>query len=303
MSYKAFAVTPANNSKNNDASGAFIPGAQHFAKAFKGTFKTFNNVHGQSKKNFLAEIDAAPGPLDLFAYFGHGWNTQLHTAEIYTESDINELAEALKAKLKPNSIAIFYACLAGIENGFTLKLQQKLGADVWIYGHTSVGHSFANPDVSEAQRARNPGYRRLYPYGTDLRGPWAEALLYTDMWLRFPIMWDVYIERELYAIRLLGTWKVTIGGKAQTYTFKWSKTDGTFDDLDSINQNPSGTVSATGGGAGTWTIDEQVQISWNSGAKETWNLPLKVAAQTGSIDGIPLTATRLTHTKPGKAQG
>ena len=54
MTYKAFAITPANNSDNkNDASGAFIPGAQKFAKAFNGSFRKFENIKGGSKKNFI----------------------------------------------------------------------------------------------------------------------------------------------------------------------------------------------------------------------------------------------------------
>lgn len=309
MAYNAFAITPANDKVDkNDASGAFIPGAQRFANAFKGSFRKFNNLPGESKKNFLKTIkDEAPGGLDLFAYFGHGWNTQLGSAGINTDADIDQLAGILKDKLNTGAIIILYACYAGIENGFSTKLQKKLGKSIWIYGHATLGHSFANPDVTEVQENRAPSFRRVYPFSHPLRGPWDEALHYTDMWLRFPVMWDEYIDRELYAIRLLGTWKVNAGGKNKTYVFKWSKTNGIYTDLDSINKNPTGTVSEkiSGGGVGdegTWEIDTRVRISWKSGITETWNLPLNVMAQTGSVGTITVTAKRETHTLAGKSQ-
>jgi hypothetical protein len=311
MSYKAFAITPTNNQDDKkDATGAFIPGAQKFANAFKGSFRKFNNLPGESKKSFLKTIvDEAPNGLDLFAYFGHGWNTQLGSAGINTDGDIDQLAEILKKKLNPGAIIILYACYAGIENGFSTKLQKKLGGyNIWIYGHSTLGHSFANPDVTEVQEARNPRFRRLYPASSPLRSPWNEALHYTDMWIRFPVMWDEYIDRELYAIRLLGRWKVNVAGKTKTYIFSWDKKNGIYTDLDSINKNPTGTVkeqvpgNPAGGDEGTWEIDRQVQISWKSGAKETWDLPLNVLSQTGTAGGRVINAKRETHTLPGKPQ-
>ncbi len=65
------------------------------------------------------------------------------------------------------------------------------------------------------QQSRSPTFTELFK--GDLRAAWAESLRYTDMWLRFPIMWNMYIERELNAIRLLGKWSVP-GSK--TYVFR-----------------------------------------------------------------------------------
>jgi hypothetical protein len=313
MSYNAFAITPANNKDDkNDATGAFIPGAQKFAYAYKGAFRKFNNLPGESKKNFLKALtDDAPGGLDLFAYFGHGYHTQLGSAGIITDKDTDQLADILKKKLNPGAIVILYACFAGVENGFSTTLQKKLGGwDIWVYGHATLGHSFANPDVTEVQERRNPGFRRVYPGSSPLRGPWNEALHYTDMWLRFPVMWDEYIDRELYAIRLLGKWKVSAGGKNKTYVFSWDKKNEIYTDLASINKNPTGTVkeqipggSAAAGDEGTWEIDRQLEISWKSGARETWQLPLNVLAQTGiGAGGSIISAKRETHTLPGKSQ-
>jgi hypothetical protein len=298
MAYQVFAVTPATNSDDRcDATGAFIPGAQRFAMAYKGSFKTFDNVGSHAKRNFLQTIKDGPGSLDIFSYFGHGYKTQLGSAKIYTDQDIEDFAAVLREKLKGDAVVVLYACWAGIEGGFSTKLQGKLGPGVWVYGHTTLGHSYANPDVSEVQQSRSPRFRRLFA-GSDLKAAWAESLRHTDMWLRFPIMWDVYIERELNAIRLLGKWKVP---GPRTYVFEWAKANGTYGSLDSLNQDPEGTVQdETGGRKGTWTIEEELKISWESRESEKWSMPLKPLAQ--SIFGVPGFATRLSHTLAGKSQ-
>lgn len=163
MAYQVFAVTPATNSDDKcDATGAFLPGAQRFANAYNGAFKSFNNVGSQVKKNFLQTIKDGPGSLDIFAYFGHGYKTQLGSAKIYTDQDLEDFAAVLKEKLKPSATVVLYACWAGIEGGFSTKLQEKIGPGVWVYGHTTLGHSYANPDVSEVQQSRSPRFRRLF---------------------------------------------------------------------------------------------------------------------------------------------
>lgn len=297
MSYTVFAVTPTSNSDNKcDATGAFIPGAQRFANAFGGSYRSFDNSGTDVKKNFLNTIDDGPGSLDVFAYFGHGWKSQLGSAHIYTEADMTELAEVLKKKMKPDGVVVLYACWAGFEGGFSTKLLEKMGSGIWIYGHTSLGHSFANPEVSEVQQVRSPRYRRLFQ-GSDLFAAWAESLRHTDMWLRFPIMWDTYIERELNAIRLLGKWKLP---NSKNYAFEWSKANGKYDTLDSINQNPKGSVKDDGGRKGTWTLSEKLEIAWDTHEFETWPSPIRPLAQP--VNGAVGYAKRLSHTVAGKSQ-
>jgi hypothetical protein len=298
MGYNVFAVTPSTNSDDKcDATGAFLPGAQRFANAFGGSFKSFDNVGAQVKKNFLQTIQDGPGGLDIFAYFGHGYKTQLGSAKIYTDKDREELAEVLASKMNHGGIVILYACWAGFPGGFSTKLQEKMGKSIWIYGHTTLGHSFANPNVSEVQQDRSPKFRVLFET-SELTAAWAESLRYTDMWVRFPVMWDEYIERELNGIRLLGKWKVPSG---DTYVFEWSKGTGKYDSLDSINKNPSGAVqNDTSKQKGTWVIDGDLEIRWDGGAREAWSMPLKPLAQP--IRGVTGFAKRLTHTLPGKSQ-
>jgi hypothetical protein len=296
MGYNVFALTPATNSDDKcDATGAFIPGAQRIAKAYGGAYKTFNNVGSDTKRQFLQAIKDGPGGLDMFAYFGHGWKTQLGSAKIY-ERDVDALADVLREKLKPSSVVVLYACYAGTAGGFSTTLQEKIGRDTWIYGHHSLGHSFANPDVTEVQQSRSPTWRELFK--GELRAAWSEALHYTDMWLRFPFMWDMYIERELNAIRLLGHWTIPGGAK---YVFTWSKQNGTYDSLESMNKNPEGSVKdESNKRSGTWTIAESLVISWDTGEVETWTMPLKPNAQ--SIEGVYGFAVRQKHTLAGKGQ-
>ncbi len=212
----------------------------------------------------------------MFAYFGPGWTTQLGSAKIYTEQDIDDLAGVLQGKLNQDAAVVLYACYAGSPGGFSTKLQAKIGCGVWVYGHTTKGHSFANPDVSEVQQSRSPKFTELFK-GTPLRAAWAESLLYTDMWLRFPIMWNMYIERELNAIRLLGRWSVP-GSK--TYVFDWARANGTYDSLESLNKDPEGTVKDEAGRRnGSWTIADLANNVGPPATPRRWPMPLQPIAQ------------------------
>ena len=81
----------------------------------------------------------------MFAYFGHGWTTQLGSAKIYAEKDIDDLAEILQGKLNQDATVVLYACCAGSSGGFSTKLQEKIGCGVWVYGHTCQGTFFRQP--------------------------------------------------------------------------------------------------------------------------------------------------------------
>jgi hypothetical protein len=312
MTIKAYAVAAGSNTKDKetgkvitDSSGAFVPGAQRWAAALKGTYKTFNNLQN-SNKNFMDEVAAAPDNLDIFAYFGHGWKNQLGSCSINNEQDIDAFAKLLKTKLKPSATVVLYACLAGIEGGFSSTLQRKLGQGIWVYGHKTVGHSFANPDVTEVQQERKPEFKVLDFRNADsarsLYDPWCVSLQYTDMWIRFPIMWVKYIERELFAIRLLGTWRLQ--GSNKTYLFEWNRKNGTYDDLASMNKDPVGTVSIVGDqvSKGTWTINDALMIEWQSGDKEVWPLPLDSKGTRVRKGSSESTAVRLKRNNPGKIQ-
>src|SRR5581483_6479092 len=276
--------------------------------------RSFDNTGSNAtvRKRFLDTIDThCPAGISLFAYFGHGIPQGLASAHLYGDH-LDDLVKVLAPKISYPFIAMLYACSSGAAGGFTGKLREKLGGGaVWVYGHTSVGHSFMNPDVSEEATGSSPSYRMLYPVGADLRAAWAEALKYTDLWLRFPMMGDESIAAEVNARRLLGTWEVTGGGAARRYEFDTKFTAWNQDSGDSLSASPTGTVKAgdpraRAGAAdtGTWTITDRVTVTWASGLTETWPLPLRVIGQQVTSGTDTLTAKRLSHALGhGKLQG
>jgi hypothetical protein len=314
MGFNAFAIAPSQNKDDkHDATGAFHPGAHKLSKAYNCPWRMFDNSGSAAatRKSFLKTIEThCPGNCDLFAYFGHGYTNGLGSAHIGT-AQLDEFVKVLQPKLGNPSVVVLYACSSGAAGGFTKKLREKLGGDVWVYGHTTVGHSFMNRDVSEEYGGNSPSFKLYYPPGDDLRAAWAEALKYTDLWLRFPMLFQPAIDAEVNSRRLLGTWEVNFGGTIYRYDFEdlgtvWSVASGR-----DIDAPPEGTVKAFElpnkkdvADKGTWKITDQVRITWESGWQESWPLPLHVSAQSGMSEGVLLTAKRLTHTLgKGKLQG
>lgn len=314
MGINAFAIAPQNNEGGkNDATGAFHVGALKFASAYNCTWRKFKNTgtQAENRKSFFKEIeDFCPGGVNYFAYFGHGYTNGLGSADVGMKQ-LDDFIKVLQPKIsKPFFMALF-ACSCGKEQGFSGKIREKLGNSVWIYGHTTVGHTFKNPDISEEASSNSPTYHLLYPYGTELRAPFAEALKYTDLWHRMVTMEYPAIEAELNARRLLGTWEVSGAGVKNKYVFDykyetWSITSGRAIDepivgtVKLIDPKNSKAVLETG----SWTITDKVYVSWPSGGSETWPLHLTTAGQPVIAGGNYLTAKRLSRPEGhGKLQG
>ncbi len=306
---RAFAISAGQNHPNtqkykSDATGAFIPGAQKFATAYGCSWKTFNNIGttDEVRRRFLKTIDdSCPGGTNLFAYFGHGTKDGLVSAECFT-SQVETLLGVLKPKLSTPCAIVLYACSAGIAGGFTGSLREKFGEAVYVYGHTTAKHAFKNPDVSVECTSASPTFRLLYAPGSDLRNEWAEALEWSDLWLRFPLMSDEEIAGELYARRLMGTWEVLFGGGALwNYQFTWAPASWKIDVGRPYMPTPAGTVIATKqgkvGDKGSWYITTALVMKWESGKSETWPLPLHIIGQQGESEGYPLKARRLSRPK------
>jgi hypothetical protein len=305
MAITAFAIAAGKNTGDKcDATGAFIPAAQKFGGAYNCPWKQFDNTgtNAERRKRFLDTIDkVCPGGTNLFAYFGHGIKGGLPSAGVYGD-DIDALLEVLLPKISTPFVAVLYACSSGMAGGFSGKLRAKLGPNVWVYGHSTVGHTFMNPNVTEEATGSSPTFREMYSYGSELFGPWSEALKYTDLWLRYPMLEDDDIDAELNARRLLGTWEVGVAGAVRRCLFDcpvqaWSLQSG-----DDIDETPEGTVKAVDPkkpssvlDQGTWEVTDEVSVSWDSGATETWPLPLRVVGQLGKASGGPLTAKRIKH--------
>jgi hypothetical protein len=309
----AFAIAPGQDRPHDDgtpgdATGGFMYGARHFAKAFGCPWRTFKN-QGKDKDvrpRFYEEIEThCPGGANLFAHFGHGLRDKLLSAGI-SMADVPELARRLDRKLGQVAFIVIYGCSAGQPGGLAEELQKKLGPDRWVYSHTSPKHTFKNPDVSEASAGR---HRVLYSEGSNLWTEWTEALKRTDLWMRFPVMDDDQIDDELTARRLLGTWDVSGNGAVRHYVFNspyramTPKTD-----LDAV---PTGTVKAVDPkkhGAvideGTWEVSNVVEVTWKSGAKDRWVPPLQVVGQPVLTAANLLTAKRIHNPKDhGAFQG
>jgi hypothetical protein len=302
---KAFAIAAGQNWHGNDAKGSFLLGARRFGRAYRCPWWSFDNLGSPEdvRGRFLHTIETyCPGGTNLFAYFGHGTREGLLSAHVGEEQHINDLVKVLRPKVSRPLFVALYACGVGAAQAFTGKLRAALGADVWVYGHTSGEHSFDNPDVSEEATANSPTFRLFPPSRTGFNDEWAEALRYTDLWLRFPVIDDDHVADELNARRLLGTWEVTGGGATRRYAFTnkfkaWTATSGR--ELDAA---PTGTVKAVDPkkhGAlldeGTWEVSNVVVVTWKSGAEERWVPPLQVVGQPVLAGRNQLTARRLSH--------
>jgi hypothetical protein len=297
----AYAITTNDNkSGDRDCDVVFKPGAKRLGDAYGGGYAYFSNglSYPANRDDLLQKISDMP-VVDLFAYFGHGYNTQLG-GHILTEADIQKLADALGPKVKQGASIVFYSCLAGSRNGLTTSLLNKIGKGVWIYGHTTTAHSFKNPDVSEVHHGDGLIFRMLPDiYGPKLRAAWEESLTYTDLWLRFPLMHHVDIIKELNVIRLVGTWSVPGSRK---YVFEWPIVNGTYSTEESLCVNPHGPVTdATTGKTGSWELDDELVISWGSADTETWSMPINPDGQP--VQGAPSLAKRTARGKYGSIQG
>jgi hypothetical protein len=314
MVITAFAIAPGQNTGGkNDATGAFLPGAQKFGSAYNCPWRQFDNIGAQkaARQRFYDTIDThCPAGTNLFAYFGHGIAGGLASAHVYGDH-LDDLLAVLQPKISTPFVAVLYACSAGAAQGFSGKLRAKLGGDVWVYGHTSVGHSFLNPDVSEEASGNSPTWRMLYPSGSELRAAWAEALKYTDLWLRFPLLEDDSVYAEVNARRLLGTWEVSASGAVRLCVFDAPAVTWALQSGRDIDEAPTGKVKAVDPkrpssalDRGTWEITDQLSVSWDSGSEEVWQLPLRVVGQQGTAGGTPLSAKRLRHSEGhGQIQG
>jgi hypothetical protein len=296
----AWAITTRDNKKDEkDCDIVFKPAAARLRDAYTGGYSEFSNglPYPQNRNDLLKKISMMAGGLDLFAYFGHGFNTQLG-GHILTPDDINKMADALKPKLKPGASVVFYSCLAGSPGGLTTSVNDRIGQGVWVYGHTTAAHSFKNPDVSEVHNGDGPKFRLFANLlGSSLRAAWIESLALTDLWLRFPLMQHADIIREVNAVRLVGTWSVPGGGK---YVFDWPIKNGTYDTEASLCVNPNGTVKDAAGRMGRWEIDDDLVLTWGD-REEVW--PMPIAPEGQRIKNAVGVAKRIARGKFGKIQG
>jgi len=301
---RVYAIATGDNDTSGkypgDCTGAFIPGARRIASAYGGGYATFHNAqsHEGARDDLIKAVNDMPGGLDMFAYFGHGVKTQL--GNMIWEADRQLFADAIRAKLSDGASVMLYSCLAGQPGGVTEALRDLIGKRVWVYGHTTAKHSFLNPDISEAHNGAGARFRMIYDIiGSDLSAAWADALQFTDMWLRFPLMHYDDIKKELNAIRLVGTWSVP--GQSD-YIFTWPIKNGSYTTEDSLCVNPNGVVQdAVTRETGTWEIDDELIVTWSAVDKERWSMPVNPNGQM--IKNASGFARRKARGKFGSLQG
>ncbi len=198
-----------HNPQGNDATGAFHPGAAMYQKYYTKLgcdvtmCKFDNHLPGDQRRaqilNALA-IGAADGWYDAIVYFGHGYKDGMPSAGFALKS-IDELTNAIWSYGQYSVKVVLYACSCAIDGGYAWRISEAMKP--WaqegygVYGHSSAGHAFMNPQV------------RQYPNGGAVTGiktapagkipAWIKALNdpKSTLWLRFPFMSEEEIAAEL----------------------------------------------------------------------------------------------------------
>src|SRR5690348_2831637 len=109
---RVYAITTNDNKAGErDCDIVFRPAAKRVSDAYGCGYATFSNglPHPANRDDLLRKINEMPGSLDMFAYFGHGFDTQLG-GHILTDEDRQKLADALKPKMAVGGSIVFYSC-------------------------------------------------------------------------------------------------------------------------------------------------------------------------------------------------
>jgi hypothetical protein len=188
----------------NDAVGSFRPGATWFKK-INGIkqevfYFDYSEAAATKRQKILAKLRSTASDdddgLDVVAYFGHGIQGGLASADIYKEHAM-ELAYAIAAVSKNNVRVVLYSCSSGaLVDSFAGALAQALGStEACVFGHTSAKHAFANPDVTVFNGGSTVGSYVVDPSSGDW-SKWKKAIeagnaldpSKNPLWATFPFM-------------------------------------------------------------------------------------------------------------------
>ena len=199
------------NHHGNDANGAFRPGAEAFKKIHGIPQPIFyfdhNESHAKLRDKILTRLlttpCADPNGLDVIAYFGHGIQNGLPSAHLYLD-DVQALASAISSTSKQEVRVVLYACSAGtLPTSFGSRLASALNTtDSAVFGHQTVGHSFANPYVTIFDTCHvgryvvEPGSPNWKTWAREIRAG-NEHTMSKTLWARFPFMSEDEIRAEL----------------------------------------------------------------------------------------------------------
>lgn len=203
---RALVLCPTTNRPGrHDASGAFIPKANAFCRIHGLGLPTFfDNPESDARQGSAGDIalenqvigliNAAPRPIEVFAYFGHGLADGLNSLGFRGEADTRQLAQALGAVASSDLVVLLYACSAA--NGFAQQLVAGLRsagcASPRVYAHTTAAHTTANPNLKVFPEDRFV----VQPDSRHWRR-WREALHDTSLWAVFPWLTQAQLDEVL----------------------------------------------------------------------------------------------------------
>lgn len=219
----ALIFTPDRNVHENDYAGAFRPESQAFAKLHgipPARIRAIDVSRPLADRHFALcrEIAAAPHPIDLLAFFCHGWPSGIQVGGVVTR--IRSLAQTIANASGPTLRIVLYACSTaadparptppndsapGGDDGFADRLRDALCAAGRQYcrvdAHTVRGHATQNPFV---RRFSGDGSLIGGHGGSWIVAPhspqwpaWRLALEKTDLRFRFPLLSIADVHREL----------------------------------------------------------------------------------------------------------
>jgi hypothetical protein len=223
-------VPDANTPGKHDASGAFLPEARAFARFYgvdpELVVRRFPATASITMRRAacVRTFDASAHPLDLVAFFCHGWRDGLQAG--FLRANVLALSRLLAIHAKPDAHVLLYACETardgdaqidddsepgpGGDGGFADELRdacEAMGRHVTVMGHTTAGHCVYNP------------YARFFAPGCGGQGGhwyvepesalwrlWVRALRdpRSTLRFRFPTMTPGEIAAELGAGPLVG---------------------------------------------------------------------------------------------------
>ena len=158
-----------NNDGDNDA--------EHFAD---------NQGLAARRAAIITALDESPKPIDVVAYFGHGFRRGLSSAGFFGETGVQEFANVLARNANRRLVVILNACSSGAPGGFANQLCGALlvrGIHATVFAHQVSGHATNNPT-----KRRYPGGEYLVEPGSRYYLAWRRKLWESDLWLRYPFM-------------------------------------------------------------------------------------------------------------------
>jgi hypothetical protein len=205
-----------NTGDKHDYTGAFRPEALAFARVHGIDRSRIVAVHlDQQPGAMQSQVEAAlamDGPLDLIAWFCHGYRTGLQLGHRIAHAD--QLARAIAANSVPDGPrVVLYACSTAAapdgspsgNGGFADALRDALchagRPNCQVDAHTTAAHATKNPNVMRFLGGGSPtggnGGGLVVDPASPMWATWRAALQVTDLRFRFPLMTVAEIHAEL----------------------------------------------------------------------------------------------------------